>query len=78
LDSVDDFAICKYAESQQRIIISKDEDYFFFAKQTEAKTRLVWVRLGNCRTATLLETLETSWARIEAALKAGDQVIEIR
>ena len=50
-----DTDICRYAELQERIIISKDEDFFYFAKQREAKIRVIWVRLGNCRTQALLE-----------------------
>ncbi len=73
-----DAAIWNYAGAQERIIINKDEDFFFFAKQPDAKIRLIWIRLGNCRTTTLLETFEAAWPRIEAALNAGDRVIEIR
>jgi predicted nuclease of predicted toxin-antitoxin system len=41
-----DSDICRYAELQERIIISKDEDFFYLAKQREAKLRVIWVRLG--------------------------------
>jgi len=36
-----DSDICRYAELQERIIISKDEDFFYFAKQREAKIRVI-------------------------------------
>jgi predicted nuclease of predicted toxin-antitoxin system len=49
-----DIAICRHAEFQGRIIISKDEDFFYFANQRHAKIKLIWVRLGNCRTPALL------------------------
>jgi predicted nuclease of predicted toxin-antitoxin system len=74
----DDAAICKYAGLQDSTIISKDEDFIFFAKQPKVRIRFIWVRLGNCRTATLLGTFETAWPQIEAAINAGDWVIEIR
>lgn len=48
-----DSDICRYAEFHERIIISKDEDFLYFAKQHEAKIRVIWVRLGNCRTPAL-------------------------
>jgi predicted nuclease of predicted toxin-antitoxin system len=73
-----DSAICRHAELQGRIIISKDEDFFYFAKQRHAKIKLIWVRLGNCRTAALVAAFERSWPRIESSLKAGDRIIEIR
>jgi predicted nuclease of predicted toxin-antitoxin system len=43
-----------------------------------AKTRLIWVRLGNCRTKALLAAFENVWPRIEAGLNAGDRIIELR
>ena len=43
-----DSQICRHAELQGRIIISKDEE------QRAAKIKVIWVRLGNCRTSTLL------------------------
>jgi len=42
-----DREICEYAGLQERIVISKDEDFFYLAKQGEAKIRLIWVRLGE-------------------------------
>jgi predicted nuclease of predicted toxin-antitoxin system len=73
-----DSEICKYAELQERIIISKDEDFFYFAKLLDAKIRVIWVRLGNCRTPALLAAFERSWSNIESCLKSGDRIIEIR
>ena len=70
--------ICRYAEVEERIIISKDEDFFYFAKQRGAKIRVIWVRLGNCRTQALLAAFERSWQNVESCLKAGDRIIEIR
>ena len=49
-----DNEICRHAELEERIIISKDEDFFYFAKQRDAKIKVIWVRLGNCRTPALL------------------------
>ena len=73
-----DSEICRHAENQGHIIISKDEDFFYFAKRREAKIKLIWIRLGNCRTSALLAAFERSWPRIESCLKAGDRIIEIR
>ena len=73
-----DSEICQYAELQERILISKDEDFFYFAKQREARIRFIWVRLGNCRTPALLAVFERSWPSIETCLKNGDRIIEIR
>jgi len=60
------------------MIISKDEDFIYLAKQGAAKIKVIWVRLGNCRTSTLLAVFERSWLRIESLLKAGDRFIDLR
>jgi predicted nuclease of predicted toxin-antitoxin system len=73
-----DSEICKYAENHDRVIVSKDEDFLYLASQSKAKFRLLWVRLGNCRTAALLAAFDQSWNRIESALAAGDRIVEIR
>ena len=44
-----DIAVCRYAEAQERILITKDEDSLYLANRPKSAIRLVWVRLGNCR-----------------------------
>jgi len=73
-----DIEICRYAEAQERIIVSKDEDFLYLASQSKVKIRLLWVQLGNCRTAALLAAFDRFWASIESSLQAGDRIIEIR
>jgi predicted nuclease of predicted toxin-antitoxin system len=58
--------------------MSKDEDLLYLANLRSSKARLIWVRLGNCRTKALLAAVERLWPKIEAGLKAGDRVIELR
>ena len=78
LGNATDSEICRYAEGEERVVISKDEDFLYFAKRPETRIQVIWVRLGNCRTAALLSAFEQSWARIESCLRAGDRIIEIR
>ncbi len=78
LGEAPDAEICRYAAAQDRIIISKDEDFFYLASQAEKQIRLLWVRLGNCRTEALLQAFDQVWPRLEASLKAGERIIEIR
>jgi predicted nuclease of predicted toxin-antitoxin system len=73
-----DSEICRYAEVQDRIIVSKDEDFLYLAAQPLSKIRLLWVRLGNCRTAALLVAFDRLWPLIESSLKNGDRIVEIR
>ncbi len=75
LADASDISICRYAEAQDRILISKDEDFLYLCNQPRSKIRLVWVRLGNCRTAALLAAF---WPTIESCFATGDRIIEIR
>lgn len=78
LASASDIDICRYAELHDCIIISKDEDFLYLVRRPNSKIRLIWVRLGNCRTSSLLEAFEHHWPRIVACLQAGDRIVEIR
>jgi predicted nuclease of predicted toxin-antitoxin system len=78
LASASDLEICRYANQEARVIISKDEDFFYLASKPEATTRILWVRLGNCRTSILLEAFERFWPFIESSLNAGNRIIELR
>jgi len=78
LAQASDTEICRYAESHERIIVSKDEDFLYLASQSKSKIKFLWVRLGNCRTVNLLSTFDRLWSLIESSLKTGDRIIEIR
>ena len=73
-----DALIWKHASENKCIIVSKDEDFLYLAQHPAAEARLLWVRLGNCRTSVLLEEFDQLWPRIMAALEAGERVLEIR
>jgi predicted nuclease of predicted toxin-antitoxin system len=73
-----DAAIWEYANRNGCVVISKDEDFLYIANVPSAKARLIWVRIGNCRTKALLAAVERLWPKIEAGLKSGDRVIELR
>ena len=78
LGGATDAAIWEHASRNDCALISKDEDFLYMANVPSAKARFVWVRIGNCRTKALLAVVERLWPKIEAGLKAGDQVIELR
>lgn len=78
LADASDTSICRYAESEDRILISKDEDFLYLSNQPRSRIRLIWVRLGNCRTTALLAAFDRFWPTIESCFAAGDKVVEIR
>ena len=73
-----DAEICRYAEAQARVIISKDEDFLHLAGRPDAKIKFVWVRLGNCRTSALISAFEKFWPTLQSCLESGDRIIELR
>jgi len=76
--SAKDGEICKYAAEHTSVIVTKDEDFSRRAIQPGAAIQVVWVRLGNCRKATLLTAFNSLLPSIVATLEAGDRLIEIR
>jgi predicted nuclease of predicted toxin-antitoxin system len=78
LAGASDLEICRYARANGRIIVSKDEDFFYIATKMNNPITLIWVRLGNCRTSVLLASFEQLWAQIEKSLASGNSIIEIR
>ena len=72
-----DAEVWGYASAKDLILISKDEDFanMILSRPT---TRLIWVRIGNCRRLLLLEQFRRMWPRICEQLESGDSLIEIR
>jgi predicted nuclease of predicted toxin-antitoxin system len=76
--SSSDAEIYAYADAQRYIIVTKDEDFFYLARRIDSDVSLLWIRLGNCRTAALLWALDRKWTEIVRCFEAGDRVVEIR
>ena len=73
-----DSKIWEHAMRNDCVVISKDEDFLYLVNAPEAKGRFIWIRFGNCRTKALLTAIESLWPKVEARLKAGDRIIELR
>jgi predicted nuclease of predicted toxin-antitoxin system len=74
----DDRTIWKKAIDEERIVISKDEDFFILATRNGDNGRLLWLRMGNCRTTDLLTRLNRDWSAVESAFAEGQQIVEMR
>jgi predicted nuclease of predicted toxin-antitoxin system len=73
-----DQEIWTYAQAGGLVIITKDEGFSRKATFPGAEVRVVWVRLGNCRTAELLAAFDSLLARVLAALESDARLVEIR
>ena len=75
LDRELDAGIWTRASAEGRIVISKDEDFFHLANRAGDTGRLLWVRMGNCRTVALLARFDDAWTGIEQSFSAGHRIV---
>jgi predicted nuclease of predicted toxin-antitoxin system len=78
LKSVDDATIWRRAGADDLVVVSKDEDFFFLASAPGAPAKLLWVRLGNCRTKFLLEKFRSRLPEIVSLFGSGSRIVELR
>jgi predicted nuclease of predicted toxin-antitoxin system len=74
-ETTKDQDIWSWASAEERIVVSKDEDFMHLAHQSPETGRLLWVRIGNCRRETLLARFEAAWVGVEQAFAAGNRVV---
>lgn len=72
-----DETIWLMAAQEGMVIISKDEDFARLSLMRPEPVAVVWLRIGNCRTAALLATMERAWPGICEQLEARAHLIEI-
>jgi predicted nuclease of predicted toxin-antitoxin system len=73
-----DEVIWAHAATEGSIIVSKDEDFARLTLLRVEPVAVVWLRLGNCRTASLLATMEGAWDDIISQLDAGARLVEVQ
>jgi predicted nuclease of predicted toxin-antitoxin system len=78
LDEADDVELWARGIADGAILISKDEDFIFLATRVGGSGRLVWVRLGNCRNASLISAFDRAHEEIIQAFESGQRIIELR
>lgn len=78
MDEATDLEIWKYATNGDWIVVSKDEDFLHLANRPGDAGKLLWVRIGNCRRETLLQTFEKELPDIVQAFNDGSRIVEIR
>ena len=77
LGQAGDETIWAQAAREGAVIVSKDEDFAQLTLVRPEPVTVVWLRLGNCRTADLLATMERAWPDIERQIDAGARLIEV-
>ena len=78
LSTSDDIDIWELAKNEDRIVVSKDEDFIFLANRPNETGRLVWVRLGNCRNVALIAAFDRIHDQLVQAFVSGQRIVEVR
>ena len=78
LAAADDHAIVSLAKANGQIVITRDGDFQYVAEPPPGAPQVVWVRVGNTTNPDLIIWWEKIWPGVEAALRAGDALIEVR
>lgn len=73
-----DTALLAHAAAYAMVIVSKDGDFVQLAAQARQPVQLLWVRLGNCSTATLVSRLIEALDELLPALADGQAVVALR
>ncbi len=77
LAGASDPAIWDHAMQVGAAVISKDEDFAIRIAVEPAGPPIVWIRVGNTTKRALLQWFEPLLPRVEAALTAGEKLIEM-
>jgi predicted nuclease of predicted toxin-antitoxin system len=78
MEEQSDAEIWEFAKQHDTIVISKDEDFVHLANRINDTGRLLWVRIGNCRKAHLLQRFHDSFANAIQSFEEGMRIVEIR
>ncbi|MDF0673888.1 MAG: DUF5615 family PIN-like protein [Nitrospira sp.] len=73
-----DQAIWDYAVANTQTIITKDEDFKnILLLASTPTTPVVWVRIGNCSNAALIEWFQPLFPHVLTHLQKGEMLIEL-
>jgi predicted nuclease of predicted toxin-antitoxin system len=78
LDEASDLELWTRAAAEGWVVVSKDEDFVSLASRPGDAGRLIWVRLGNCRNAALIEAFDRVHGDLVAAIESGQRIVEVR
>jgi predicted nuclease of predicted toxin-antitoxin system len=73
-----DGAIWTHAIETDAIIVTKDKDFAIRRNAASDGPQVLWLTMGNTINRVLLERLTHAWNEIEARLKDGSGVVEVR
>jgi len=72
-----DSLIWDYALKEERVIITKDEDFQVRASISTTYPTIIWVRIGNCSKKILISFFKEKWDQIQQELNNGTKLVEL-
>lgn len=67
--------IWRFARTNDFVIVSKDKDLAELAVLRGAPPKVIWLRMGNCRTAAIESALREKYAAIEELVRNPEKVV---
>jgi predicted nuclease of predicted toxin-antitoxin system len=77
LTHASDTAIWDYALKNNRIIITKDDDFVFRSQLSSTSPVIIWLRIGNCTNKALVHWFAPHLDIISEKVKNGESIIEL-
>ncbi len=77
MERASDSEIWGHAERTGAALLTKDEDFATRIALNPAGPAIVWVRIGNTTRQALLQRIEPLLPAIEAAVAAGEKLVEV-
>ena len=77
LRDANDAAIWEFAKRNDRIIVTKDDDFADRAVNARLGPQVLWLRIGNCTNDVLFAWLEPLLPQILAKLAEGSRLVEV-
>ena len=69
--------VWRHAEKNEAVIVSKDEDFAQWVMSGRRGPKVVWLRVGNCTNAELVDWLLPVWPDVVRALESGERLVEV-
>ena len=77
LSSASDAGIWNYAAERQAVILTKDDDFAQRKSLVDGGPSVIWIRLPNARTRSLLAWFDTAFPLALEALQRGETLVEL-
>jgi predicted nuclease of predicted toxin-antitoxin system len=75
IDTVSDVEVRDYAQREGFLIVTKDADFSDLCMLHGFPSKVIWIRLGNCTTATIEEILRNHYEDIQVLEK--DEILGV-